>query len=48
MFSLTQVTNHIENMAMGVGSGAAGAEWAAPIICKAMVKHWRWTHWLPQ
>ncbi len=26
-------------LCMGVGSGAAGAPWAAPIICTAMVKH---------
>ena len=32
---------------MGVGSGASGAAWAAPIICKAIVKHARCTHWPP-
>ncbi len=33
---------------MGVGSVAAGAAWAAPIIYKAMTKHGRRTQWPPQ
>ncbi len=33
---------------MGVGSGAAGAAWAASIICKAMLEHGRRIHWPPQ
>ena len=33
---------------MGIGSGAAGAARAAPIIYKARVKHGRWAPWPPQ